>query len=770
MLGFDDVLNVRLSALDDAVSDWTATVKRLRHLAEEDAPAMRRKSDQADWKGENAAVTKPFVRKTAKEFDDALKEATSIRNILRDAKKKFAEHRTALQNLIEEAPQHQVHIDARGTVRSTKVQAPLSADYWQNTPALAPQHTDDKAVTAMAGRIKKVLEAATHDDELVAEALNAIVGDNPHNFTETSMRGIKDAQALEDAETALKLANKGNDLTDAELVRFNKLLKSNRENPVFAETFATGLGAKNTLQLWRDVADPGVRDAPHGERAKTLAQVQDNLSFTLATATRSDSRAMAEWEQDVIKYGSQRFPLETSHNAPFGYQIMSNLMRKGEYDADFLEEYGDSLVTFERETTSDPKDLWLDINDRAHLNFTGEENRGKDLGNDPMTGFLEALGHNPEASTEFFSSSTGGEKGHPLKSLSNLSYLLGANTEGKEVAGARTWFADVDLHHDGARPQGRENLGHALEAATLGSPYDEPGHNQHESATPEEQEKARERQASVMEAVVATFGASPSLLDDEVELNRSLARMAVGHIDNLDYSIYNFGGSAETANRDGLFAETNGNRNSFHDFDRNASLEFLKGIAKEKESYELISAGQQIYTASGLAAHTDDWNTAMEFAYNGMEVHSLLDQSRSDAIREEFGDKNEKLEEQAEWRKYALSTTLGLAAEGATAGAAFVFTGPVSGPVAEVVVPVVGDAVTGAVDTWYENRTVDRLKEATDKNDAEADQLISRGLSDSQNAAMRPLLNHAALVGADEKVAREMRREALQCYSIYTKD
>ncbi len=78
-LGFDDVLHAPLSKMQESVTDWGQMVTKLETLAEDAGKGMRAKSDAADWQGVNAAVTKPFIAKTAKEFDDAAKSAKASR-------------------------------------------------------------------------------------------------------------------------------------------------------------------------------------------------------------------------------------------------------------------------------------------------------------------------------------------------------------------------------------------------------------------------------------------------------------------------------------------------------------------------------------------------------------------------------------------------------------------------------------------------------------------------------------------------------------------
>ncbi|WP_069812596.1 DUF6571 family protein [Streptomyces sp. TP-A0874] len=712
MLGFDDVLNVRLGALDDAVSDWTATVKRLRHLAEEDAPAMRRKSDQADWKGENAAVTKPFVRKTVKEFDDALKEATSIRNILRDAKKKFAEHRTALQNLIEEAPEHQVHIDARGTVRSTKVQAPLSADYWQNTPALAPQHTDDKAVTAMAGRIKKVLEAATHDDELVAEALNAIVGDNPHDFTQNSMGGIKDAQALEDAETALELAGKGGELTEKELTSLNRLLKKNSGNPWFAERFAVGLGAGGTLQFWAEAADTGQAKGarlaikPDEDRVKELKALQKNLSEVLGTATHSDSREMQAWKKDVIKLSNERIDCP-QNDSPYGAQVMSNLMRQGEFDSQFLKDYGNNLIKLEQRSNSavhNAGHFWT-WESQSDLNFGAKDDRG----NDPMTGFMEALGHNPEASTEFFSSKK------------NFDYLLGD----------RDWPADAPPYSDAKEGAGHRSLSHALMSATTGHNYDEPPPSRIPAHTAE--------QAKIMEKLVHGIAYPGDKIEIHPGMHETFGKMSAEYMADLNYAIA--GGPKGGETLEDLYPPM-GERAQL---DIGDTTRFLYAVGRDPDGYAAITFGQTSYTGDMINYHfshpdaySDDGDVGValeDVTKYGATVEGIVDQARFDAV---VGDKEVKntefngaLKEGGEWAKQVFGIGVGLGTSSISS--------PVAGAVAAALANNVGgkaiDAVVGGLSREVSEMDIYKAESDIDDNSdsTTAATLKSAALADREN-------------------------------------
>ncbi|MCI0385055.1 hypothetical protein [Streptomyces sp. CNQ085] len=98
-LTFTDLYGVSFSGLSGAVSDRESVVTGLDELADDARTGMASKAEKADWKGENASVTKPFVRRTAREFGDAAAQAKSIRNVLRDA---HADLRSVQADLIKE--------------------------------------------------------------------------------------------------------------------------------------------------------------------------------------------------------------------------------------------------------------------------------------------------------------------------------------------------------------------------------------------------------------------------------------------------------------------------------------------------------------------------------------------------------------------------------------------------------------------------------------------------------------------------------------------
>ena len=169
---------------------------------------------------------------------------------------------------------------------------------------------------------------------------------------------------------------------------------------------------------------------------------------------------MEQWKADVIKAGSE--PIQSRGAHPYGFQVMSNLMRVGDYDDKFLRNYGNALVVAEDKITHGgshpPGRAWYQPQ-QAHLNWMGGG-----AGQDPMSGFMEALGHNPKASTEFFKSDIDltPENDKDDKKLNAFDYF----------SKDRDWPEELTDKGDLSKEPGYDSLGHALESATTGHAYD----------------------------------------------------------------------------------------------------------------------------------------------------------------------------------------------------------------------------------------------------------------------------------------------------------
>ena len=396
-LSFQALDSLKLGKLKKAVDAWTEMRKKLDDIAEggEGATAaqLERMTAGADWSGANAQITEKFTKQTAEQVRAMAEQAESVRVLLSGAHSAFQGHKTDLRNEVEDAAKKDVLVLSDGKI------VPIGPS-GQNPDAKPPTQGTIDGVKA---RIDKILEGAGRDNGIARRGLEKLAQD-PYSFASISYKSFEDAdaeQGVKDAEDAADLMRRKDQLTGSQLTQLEKLLERQHNNPAFAEKLATEMGPEGVLQFWRSVADPGHGDTPTGARSDALGRVQDQLSLTLATASHVDTPAMEEWKKNFIDAGSKQFGHPDVMAKGWGFQYASALMGKGKFDTDFLDQYGDALLKFEKEKTKgafDPAGLWANpAGGSPVINHSG-----KDPMTDPMTGFLKATSHNPEFASELF--------------------------------------------------------------------------------------------------------------------------------------------------------------------------------------------------------------------------------------------------------------------------------------------------------------------------------------------------------------------------------
>ena len=394
----------------------------------------------------------------------------------------------------------------------------------------------------------------------------------------------------------------------------------------------------------------------------------------------SASPAMESWKKEMIELGGKRVDMVdmnmgTMTKGPYGYQVMSSLMRYGDDEKDFLGDYG-SLMAFEKSHKgTDPKELWQPDGYETYLNFGA----GTDHGLDPMAGYMEALGHNPDAAKELFHSGSRAESDKDSGNLDpDLKYLLDE----------RKW---PDMPNNTKGSEDFDELGHAIEAATLGIPYDQP----------ELGLRRDNMTANVAEQVMVYVGDQPKYLDDHKGMGDSLAKMGAGYIDDLNWASSNFG-NAYTGQelRDDAF----GHKGPGHiGLSHGTAASFLAVASGDEDGYKILSMAQQEYTASGLRAHPEPNGEVAQIIETGAKMQGMFDQARSNDIHAHFGEATkaaeQKLAEAAEWKKFGVGSAVAVG----VGAVALPFAGAAAGgaAVAAFVVPQVAGAVAGAGMTQF---------------------------------------------------------------------
>ncbi|MGW2561689.1 hypothetical protein ACWCXB_21025 [Streptomyces sp. NPDC001514] len=739
MLKFEQVLHAGLGSLKEAVTSWSETITKLEKAEEKAQNGLRSKAEKADWAGENAGVTQEFVKKTAKEFGDALREATGIRNILRDAHTEFQAAKSELEKLVEEAPGKGIRIGPDGVVGYLIHPDRRSKDY----DGPKPQEAD---FDAMRSAIKKAVDKANDADDVAARALRMIVGKDKNNFPGTSFDSLKQAskaQDAEDAKIARDLYKKGDDATPEEIDKLNKIFKDNAGDPYFAERFALEVGPKGSMEYWADMGDPSDGSRLSVDHRDKLKELQKNWSLTLAAATHSMSPEMEQWKADVIKAGSE--PIQTRGTSPYGFQVMSNLMRVGDYDDKFLRNYGNALVETEAKLTYSgslpPGQAWFQPGGmQNHLNW-----QGGGVGQDPMVGYMEALGHNPKASTEFFNSELDLTPDNGKDDKKSLFDYFSKD---------RDWPEELNDKGKMSKEPGYDALGHALESATTGHPYDAPTEGLKDVRTVEN--------AEIMQKVVERYGSDPKYMHEQPGIDDSLAKMGAAYIDELDRSLEQDSDTIMEEKSNSPFGYNNkdGTSRFGGKFDtellwnRGDAVNFMGIVSQSETGHGTLSAAQMLYTSSvldevgpkpGSSFDERDLTDARTTLRIGGEAQGIMDQSRMAQIDADYAKDSEEHKKAVgrttEWVKFGVGAV--------AAGGVVALTGGAGG----VLVPLAAETVGGAV-TTYIGMEADDIAEKYEKDELlkkKSDDLKEEALNTGKENSLRPGIAYANAPGWSER-------------------
>jgi hypothetical protein len=316
---------------------------------------------------------------------------------------------------------------------------------------------------------------------------------------------------------------------------------------------------------------------------------------------------MTAWKQQVITLGDK--PV-SEHSQVLGFQVMSNLMRNGDFDDKFMHDYGTALMKTERQYTNDGKDVAWQANICPQLNF-----EGTDGGWDPLNGYLKGLSNNPAASTEFFNDDFIPKDGDH-KAVSNFKYLFEQ----------RHWPMDI---HDtqGVRSiAGQNYLAQALEAATTGHPagemptIDTPAHTS--------------AQSHLFEEIVSATADKQELLTERGYMSDSMGQIASEYLPDINRA------NSDLPHTDLLYPIDG----SAAHLDSPSVNKFLFAVGQNPEGYAAVEVGQKAYMSNLLQYHlnpdlpadhrfTSDHKLLVQtVAERSGEVSGMLSQGRMEAI------------------------------------------------------------------------------------------------------------------------------------------
>ncbi|MFL5994883.1 MAG: hypothetical protein ACJ736_11330 [Streptomyces sp.] len=644
---YEQLYHLNLSNLKAAADRWKETASKFKGLHTAYGDEVAAPFKQAGWHQPvlTAAKADGDVRAAQQEFADAQKEAEGIAGVLASLHGALQKAKDDLIHLAEvEAPKQELHVSATGVV-TPRNDANQQTWAHHDPDGQALIRKQQQACDAFARRIEAVLQQAADADETACWALRRDLGGYTDNFNSTVVTSLDSA----DATHAAELMKKGDKLTDTELTELNHLLKSNQGDAEFSTTFYQQLGQKGTLQLYGQLA---LQTADAGDERKALLQeLQRNMGNNLATATDpgKNPHLDEQWTADLRKLGTQHIALypDSMREGPYGYQLLGGILRYGNYDSSFLTPIAEHVTQLHAKDPYFFAGTKSDFGDPQYgFNPSGKNGAGYD----PMNSVLEALGHSPQAATDYFTppmekyAEDGTHKGELANidgAASYLDYLTSKDYDS---------FPDITGHDPDAAQKSMndfpDSLGHALETAVSGQLYDVHGDPVAGHST---------EQATLMHQVVAKFGENPDLISEKDD--GPLAPMA----DSLGNMTAEYMWDVQSALAGGSDAfPAFGEDAELKDLNDGTLASFVGAVSKDPDGYGAISNAQQAVTTQvvteALQNRTgDDVPTGdiKDLAAPGAVLSGIMEESRSQAVYddkiasdEEF---NEKLATGDKW-------------------------------------------------------------------------------------------------------------------------
>ncbi|WP_406148548.1 DUF6571 family protein [Streptomyces sp. NBC_01012] len=652
---FEDAVHAPVGKLKAAADDWAEMVTKLEALADDARNGMKAKSDKADWGGVNAGVTKPFISKTAKEFEDAAAEAKGIKLLLADAHTSF---RTARDELVrirdEEAGQAGILISAAGKVTprydlEQDVGARNDPDY---PAALQKQKA---AVIAWQKRIDRLVEDCSDADDSLKRALLANVqGDK--DFSAPKFSSLDAEQVARAADLVETVTGEGGTARNVKALKaLEDIIDDNRDDPEFATGFYHKLGAEGTLDAYTKMSLDATSLGPAGQdRASMVRNIQNDMGamLGLATQTSTPNHLDSTWTTQLMKAGRKEVDVSGFAGAGtkvYGYQALGALLREGTYDKDFLTTVGRDMVALDKK---DPE-MWsqnLPYDQKMAINL--DDSGGK--GFNPMTGLMEAMSKNPAAATEFFN-----EGIREDTNKDGIVTLSDAEIKGKDAQGVVDYMLDkketadwYDTAGDGEFTPGQTAMGNALEAAVTGRvPGDDDAPPvSHTKAMAEVMEQVVEKVGSDPELVAAKPGELPGPLNG---LSQQFGNMAAEYMPDLQATAENAAGQIKP------FGEA-------ADFDKAQMAGFLSAVAQDPQAYGAITIAQQAYTTALVSdvfthpeKHVDMGEAVRNAVHPGGEIAGIMTEARAYATHEMHAhvdeEYNKSTEDNAKWANRIIS-------------------------------------------------------------------------------------------------------------------
>ncbi|MET8625585.1 DUF6571 family protein [Kitasatospora sp. NPDC004669] len=626
------------SAFESLTSNW--------NLSSEFTGDILTPLQGSNWRGDAAERAAATITKTRNELDAAFEEASAIGKALRDAHTELAAARADLDAALKRAVDHSLTVDGDGVNVS-----------WPAPTSEADKHDPTYATTykalaqSVADDIAKAVARAKAADTAAAAALGGATGKSKTAFQPSTGPEEQGKQAAD----LLKLA--GN-ISDAQLDQLNKALKDHANDPQFTTAFYNRLGPDGFLKYYGLMAT--VSSDKDGRRPQAIADLQKNLGLALATATDTHNfpHLSDDWEAGLRKAGYARqdiWPPNTSpHNLnPFGYQILSNILRNGTYDPHFLNPIAEHVTQLSLGSGQWTSDRWS-IDEFQYLKFLGLPPGAGEGGFNPLGGVMDALAHNPEASVKFFNGATtlynldGTVKGYS----SDNHYIKDLARPGEDSPLRDIWPGH-DVMHDHAGQSTTLSFGHALEAGVTGRPF-----GSQDQLAPHTGE-----QAEMMQTVVDVFGSKegPKSLRPGGEfagIAPSLGHMAAAYMGDVHVALNPEDDELTTYGAPAKLNQGN-------------TEKLLGALGRNPDAFGAIAQAQQAYTTARIQdvmLRRDTYGPEFDLAvtnaaHSGGEVAGYLTAGRTAGLADEMKGQakayNDSISQNAMWGKAIWAATGG---------------------------------------------------------------------------------------------------------------
>jgi hypothetical protein len=248
VLSYQSLYNAPVDKLAAAVQDWTDLIGKLKTMGPELKETVV--GPLTGWTGKAAQNAQSFIAECAKEVDDAVKEASGIRDILKEANQRIKHDKDELHRIVgQEIPAKYMKIDAKGTV-SWNLPIAEEKGLLDDITRAEFEEQHGHHLKEMQKRIERLRVDASEAEQTAAWALHVNLGGQQHNFN---------APAHTTLAGAWTAGSEGN-FADARNYMFGEMMK-NIDSPTverIRKLLATGrLDARAAaLALWAEKVAP----------------------------------------------------------------------------------------------------------------------------------------------------------------------------------------------------------------------------------------------------------------------------------------------------------------------------------------------------------------------------------------------------------------------------------------------------------------------------------------------------------------------------------